>query len=70
MDGLLGAWAALLPLVDRLVRDPTGRRVDEYRAAAPHLVELAHRLVADGTASALRRVSLDEALEAVGPQLR
>jgi tRNA(adenine34) deaminase len=67
LDGVLGAWAALLPLVDRLARDPAGDRVEAYRAALPELVALAGRLVADGVDVELRKLSLDDAMRAVQP---
>jgi hypothetical protein len=67
LHGVLGTWAALLPLVDRLARDPVGHRVDAYRAALPELVDLAEHLVADGVDAELRKLSLDDAIRAVQP---
>jgi tRNA(adenine34) deaminase len=65
MQGPLGAWATLLPLMERLWRDPTGIRVDHYRQSVPSLVEVAERMVSNGTASRIADLTLDEAFGAV-----
>lgn len=69
MTGPLGAWASLLPLIERLGRDPTGVRIDEYRATTPALFELAHTLIADGAVDDLRTRTLDDALGQIWPDL-
>lgn len=65
----LGAWAALLPLIDRLRREPSGVRMDHYRGAVPALVDLAQRLVSDGTADRLGDLALPDAVALVWTDL-
>jgi hypothetical protein len=62
MGGPLGAWATLLPLAERLWRDPAGVRVDRYRESAPALVKLAERIVADGTLAGFMSMDQPEAM--------
>jgi tRNA(Arg) A34 adenosine deaminase TadA len=69
LAGPLGAWAALLPLLERLVRDPIGARVDHFRNAVPALVDLGERLVADGRAGQFGDMTLDEALASIWDDL-
>jgi hypothetical protein len=69
MGGPLGAWATLLPLVERLWRDPTGVRIDHFVESAPALVALARRIVADGTARRFVGMSQEEALSLVWDDL-
>lgn len=70
MPGALGAWATLLPIVERIHRRPNGRRLDEFNRTSPALVELAERLVKDGEAAQLAHLSLDEALGRLWDELR
>jgi tRNA(Arg) A34 adenosine deaminase TadA len=69
MPGPLGTWAALLPLVERLARKPSGTRVDEYLAWAPGLVALAQDLVADGRWRDLLALDHDAALDSLWGEL-
>jgi tRNA(adenine34) deaminase len=69
LPGPIGAWASLLPLVDRLQRNPTGGRVDAFRANAPALWDLAHDLITTGGLAELATGSLDAALASLWPDL-
>lgn len=62
MPGRMGAWATLLPIVERLERRPDGRRVEEFTRTSPALVRLATELVSDGWASEMAELPLEEAL--------
>ena len=70
LAGLLGAWSSLLPLVDRLLRDPTGIRVDHFRTSLPALAELADRLVSDGRAKSMTEMTMSQALASVWDDLQ
>ena len=65
----IGAWGSLLPLMERLWREPGGARVEYFDAAMPALVELARRLVADGTALRFTDLSQEQAIELVWDDL-
>lgn len=65
LPGKLGAWATLLPLLERLGRDPRGPRVDEFDRVLPEMTALARKVVADGHAEDLRRLDLDAAMDTV-----
>jgi tRNA(adenine34) deaminase len=67
--GPVGSWASLLPLVDRLERNPTGLRLDAFEADTPDLVQFARELVAAGRVGQLRRMTLDEAVADVWTEL-
>lgn len=69
MPGPLGAWATLLPLVERLQRRPDGRRIEELERTSPALVRLAQRLVDEGTAAEMRDLSLDAALRSLWDEI-
>jgi tRNA(Arg) A34 adenosine deaminase TadA len=70
MGGRLGAWASLVPLIERIERDPSGARVDEFEREAPAVLALARELVMDSTAPQLRSLDLDQALDEVWRRLR
>jgi tRNA(adenine34) deaminase len=70
LPGPMGTWATLLPLLERLERDPTGLRVDHFRRSVPTLVELARQMVADGTAQGLAAMCLDDAIHEVWDDLQ
>lgn len=69
MSGPLAAWATLLPLVERIQRRPDGRRIEELERTSPALVQLAQRVVADGTAVRMADLSLDDALQSLWDEL-
>ena len=45
IPGTLGAFATLLPIIERLRRNPTGLRVDQYQSANPELLALGRQIV-------------------------
>jgi tRNA(Arg) A34 adenosine deaminase TadA len=65
MPGPFGAWAALLPLIERLARDPTGPRVEAFEMSAPTLVTLATEIAAADQLRDFMGLSLTEALSEV-----
>src|SRR5439155_19114020 len=67
--GPLGVWASLVPLIERLERNPVGARVEEFERELPAVASLARTLVTDGTASRLRQLGLDGALDDVWNRL-
>jgi hypothetical protein len=67
--GPFGAWGTLLPLIERLMRDPAGTRVEAYEAAAPDLVEFARELVSSGRMNELVQMPPELAVSAVWPEL-
>jgi tRNA(adenine34) deaminase len=69
LAGPVGSWASLLPLVDRLQRNPSGLRIDAFEAETPDLVRLARHLVTTGRVEELRAATLDQAVAAVWPEL-
>ena len=69
LPGPVGSWASLLPLVDRLQRNPSGRRLEAFEAETPDLVRLARELIASDRVDALRHGSLDQAVAQVWPDL-
>ncbi len=69
LAGAVGSWASLLPLVDRLQRNPNGRRLDAFEAEAPQLTRLARQVVSSGRVDQLRTMTLDEAVADLWPEL-
>lgn len=69
LEGPLGIWSSLLPLLERLQRDPTGPRVDEFERKMPELVFLAKSLIQDGTARCLSKLALHDAITLVWDRL-
>jgi tRNA(Arg) A34 adenosine deaminase TadA len=69
MPGAFGLWASLLPLLERIDRDPTGARLDAYDAENPGLVQLARDIVTSGRAPTLRHLTLDDALGEISSEL-
>lgn len=69
MGGRLGVWASLVPLMERLERNPSGARVDEFEREMPAVASLAREFVADGTAARLRELDLAQALDDVWDRL-
>ncbi|MEX0666664.1 MAG: deaminase [Acidimicrobiia bacterium] len=69
MPGPFGLFASLLPLLERIERDPSGARVDAYGLEHPALVELARDTVGDQYLDKLRHGTLHDALRKLGPQL-
>jgi len=69
LAGPVGSWASLLPLVDRLERNPSGLRLDAFEAESPDLVRFARELVSAGRVEPLRMMTLDEAVAEVWPAL-
>jgi tRNA(Arg) A34 adenosine deaminase TadA len=69
LAGPVGSWASLLPLVDRLQRNPSGLRLDAFEAETPELVHFARELVATGRVEDLRGMTLDAAVADVWPEL-
>jgi tRNA(Arg) A34 adenosine deaminase TadA len=69
MPGGFGLWASLLPLLERIDRDPTGARLDAYDADNPGLVQLARHVVTSGRVSRLRQLTLDDALGELSSEL-
>src|SRR2546421_10020676 len=61
MPGKWGAWGALMPIIERLERNPSGPRIEEYDRTLPELTGYARTLVSDGTAAHLRTLSLETA---------
>ncbi len=70
LDGPIGVWASLLPLVDRLQRNPSGWRVEAFETTSPGLWDLAHRLLEPGRLEALGEQSLDAAITVLWPDLQ
>jgi tRNA(adenine34) deaminase len=62
MPGPIGAWATLLPLLERIERNPTGVRIEAFGAVGGRLVEYAGDLVASGRARELMRMPLEAAV--------
>jgi hypothetical protein len=69
LQGRLASWASLLPLLERLERQPDGDRIEAFVRAMPELVQAARDLVATDTARRLRVLSMDEAMAAVWDRL-
>lgn len=69
LAGPVGAWASLLPLVDRLERKPSGLRLEAFEAVIPDLVDLARDLVVTDAVAGWRDGTLDQAVSAVWPRL-
>jgi tRNA(Arg) A34 adenosine deaminase TadA len=69
MHGPLGAWATLLPLLERLARNPSGTRVEEFLASTPGLVALAEKIHASDQLADLLELDLDHALAALWDDL-
>jgi len=69
LAGPVGSWASLLPLVDRLQRNPSGLRLEAFEAETPELVRLARDLITSGRIERWRDGSLDEAVADVWPEL-
>ncbi len=65
MSGPIGAWASLLPLIERVRRNPTGTRIDAFEAAGGDLVEYARDLVASDRANELMHMPLDAAVTSI-----
>jgi tRNA(adenine34) deaminase len=61
LSGPIGAFASLLPILDRIGRNPLGLRVEEYERWRPDLVALARGIAATGQLDALADVSVDRA---------
>ena len=61
----IGAFASLLPILDRIGRNPLGLRVEEYERWRPDLVALARGITAAGQLDALAGAPLDRAFEIV-----
>ena len=55
----------LVPIIERLERNPNGPRIEEYDRTLPELTGYARTLVSDGTAAHLRTLSLETATGAV-----
>lgn len=70
LKGPMGAWATLLPIVERLWRNPSGVRIEQFRAAVPSLLELAQQLVTLGTATQFMSLTHQEALALVWKDLQ
>jgi hypothetical protein len=64
-----GALATLLPLLERLARNPEGSRIDAFDGAGERLVSYAHELRSTGLASGLRDLTLDEAVSCLWSDL-
>ncbi len=69
MQGPIGAWATLLPLIERVRRDPGGRRIDAFDTRGGELVQYARDLVKAGHADELMVMSLDTAISSIWPDL-
>jgi tRNA(Arg) A34 adenosine deaminase TadA len=69
LEGAMGSWATLVPLLERLERNPYGARVEELEASRPRLVALARELIRDGTTAAWARMCLAEAMDTVWARL-
>jgi tRNA(Arg) A34 adenosine deaminase TadA len=61
LSGPTGAFASLLPILDRVGRNPLGLRVEEYERWRPDLVDLARGITATGQLGALAEAPLDRA---------
>lgn len=70
MQGALGRWATLLPLIPYLEHGVRGPVVDDYWTASPELMGLAAQLVEGGHATKLRQLSLTDAFAMVGDLAR
>jgi tRNA(Arg) A34 adenosine deaminase TadA len=67
--GPVGAFATLLPLMERLSRKPTGARVDSFRQMSPGLVDLAHSLLDKAGIGAFSQMTVDGAANMLWPDL-
>ena len=61
LAGPIGAFASLLPILDRIGRNPLGLRVEEYERWRPNLVDLAREITGTGQLDALADAPLDRA---------
>jgi tRNA(adenine34) deaminase len=69
MRGPLGVWAALLPLVERLERNPSGTRIEAFTAVGDGLVDYALDLAASGHFQRLTTMPLETAIASLWPDL-
>jgi tRNA(Arg) A34 adenosine deaminase TadA len=69
MPGPWGRWAALLPLLERLERNPNGARIDAFSQTDPELVAIARQIVDGRRLHAFRHRDLGEAVIEVWPAL-
>jgi tRNA(adenine34) deaminase len=69
MPGPIGAWATLLPLIERVRRNPTGTRIDASATVGSELVDYARDLVASHGATQLMVMPLDAAVTSIWPDL-
>jgi hypothetical protein len=65
LTGPIGAFASLLPILDRIGRNPLGLRVEEYERWRPDLVDLARGITGVGQLDALANAPLDRAFQIV-----
>jgi tRNA(adenine34) deaminase len=65
MPGFLGAFATLLPILERLRRNPAGLRVIHYELANPALLAIGRRIIKDEQLDAFVALSIDRAYEQV-----
>lgn len=63
LSGPIGAFATLLPVVERLARNPTGARVDAYTQMSPALVGLARSLLDTSGIEALAQMTVGHVAE-------
>ena len=69
MPGPVGAWATLLPLIERVRRDPTGIRLDAFDTVGTELVDYARDLVVSDRDCELMLMPLDDAVTSIWPDL-
>jgi tRNA(adenine34) deaminase len=69
LTGPMGVWASLLPLAERLNRNPHGARVAAYKRLYPALVQKALHLLRDDSLRDLAALSIGEALDRLWPDL-
>ena len=65
LSGPTGAFASLLPILDRIGRNPHGLRVEEYERWRPDLVDLARGITGTGQLDAFADAPLDLAFRIV-----
>jgi tRNA(adenine34) deaminase len=69
MPGPWGAWASLLPVIERLERRPLGARIEAFAETAPDLLALAREIVDGGRAARLRERELLDATDTLWSDL-
>lgn len=65
LSGPIGVFASLLPILDRIGRNPLGPRVEEYERWRPDLVDLARGITDSGQLEVLADTPLDRAFGVV-----